>query len=120
MPALVEELIFRLLLIPHPIETASSLHIYGTSLISLILFISYHPLNAWTFYRLGNPTFMDWRFLTLTGLLGGVCTIAYLATGSIWVAVIIHWLVVGIWLKFLGGAQRLATSNVPPSMARWQ
>jgi predicted Abi (CAAX) family protease len=120
MPALVEEFVFRLLLIPHPIETASSLHIYGTSLISLILFIGYHPVNARTFYSLGNPTFMDWRFLTLTGLLGGVCTIAYLATGSIWSAVIIHWLVVGVWLKFLGGAQRMATSNVPRLMARWQ
>ncbi|WP_373542664.1 type II CAAX prenyl endopeptidase Rce1 family protein [Chamaesiphon sp.] len=119
MPALVEELIFRLLLIPHPIETASPLHIYVTSLISLILFVSYHPFNARTFYKLGNPTFMNWRFLTLTGLLGGVCTIAYLATGSIWSAVVIHWLVVGVWLKFLGGAQRLETSRVPPSMAHW-
>ena len=120
MPALVEEFIFRLLLIPHPIETASLLHVCGASLISLVLFIAYHPVNARTFYRLGNPTFMDWRFLTLAGLLGGVCTIAYLATGSIWGAVMIHWLVVGVWLKLLGGAQRLATANVPPSMARWQ
>ncbi len=117
MPALVEECLFRLLLIPHPIETASSSHIYGISLISLILFIGYHPLNARTFYSLGNPTFMDWRFLTLTGLLGGVCTISYLATGSIWVAVLIHWLVVGVWLKFLGGSQRLMKSNVPRLLA---
>jgi predicted Abi (CAAX) family protease len=120
MPALVEELVFRLLLIPHPIETAPSLHVYGASLISLILFIGYHPFNARTFYSLGNPTFMDWRFLTLTCLLGGVCTISYLATSSIWVAVMIHWLVVGVWLKFLGGSQRLAASNVPRLMPHLQ
>ncbi len=120
MPALVEELIFRLLLIPHPIETASSIHIYLSSLVSLVLFIFYHPFNARTFYQVGNPTFMDWRFLTLTGLLGGVCTIAYYATGSIWCAVVIHWLVVVVWLKFLGGAQLLATSPVPRSLAHLQ
>lgn len=107
MPALVEEIGFRLLLIPHPIETATSSNIYIWSLLSLSLFIVYHPFNARTFYKLGNPTFMDWRFLTLTGLLGGVCTISYLATGSIWSAVVIHWLVVSAWLKFLGGDRLL-------------
>jgi predicted Abi (CAAX) family protease len=107
LPALVEEVGFRLLLIPHPIETARSSDIYLWSIGSLILFIIYHPLNARTFYQLGNPTFMDWRFLLLTGLLGLVCSIAYLITGSIWSAVVIHWLVVGLWLKLFGGEQHL-------------
>jgi predicted Abi (CAAX) family protease len=111
MPALVEEIAFRLLLIPHPIETATSSNIYLWSLIALSLFIVYHPFNALTLYKLGNPTFMDWRFLTLTGLLGGVCTIAYLTTSSIWSAVIIHWLAVGLWLKCLGGNRRLDPSS---------
>jgi predicted Abi (CAAX) family protease len=111
MPALVEEIGFRLLLIPHPIETVRSSQILICSIGSLILFIGYHPFNARTFYQLGNPTFMDWRFLTLTGLLGGVCTIAYLATGSIWPSIVIHWLAVGIWLKFLGGDRRLEPSR---------
>lgn len=112
MPALVEEIGFRLLLIPHPIETATSNNIYLWSLVSLSLFIIYHPFNALTAYKLGNPTFMDWRFLTLTGLLGVVCTIAYLATGSIWSAVIIHWLVVAAWLKCLGGNRLLGLPTV--------
>ena len=112
MPALVEEISFRMLLIPHPIETAPLKSIYLWSLISLSLFIIYHPLNAWTFFKLGNPTFMDWRFLTLAGLLGAICTIAYLLTSSIWSAVIIHWLVVGSWLKLFGGEQRLKHRNL--------
>ncbi|PSB52815.1 CPBP family intramembrane metalloprotease domain-containing protein [Chamaesiphon polymorphus CCALA 037] len=107
LPALIEEILFRLLLIPHPIETVSTPNMYIWSLISLILFIAYHPFNALTFYKLGNPTFMDWRFLTLAGLLGIVCTIAYLSTGSIWIPVIIHWLVVGSWLEFFGGDRHL-------------
>jgi predicted Abi (CAAX) family protease len=111
MPSLIEELVFRLLLIPHPIETATSSSIYLWAGISLGLFVLYHPLNAQLFYKVGNPTFMDWRFLTLTGLLGGVCTIAYLSTGSIWAAVLIHWIVVVVWLKFLGGDRRLIQSG---------
>jgi predicted Abi (CAAX) family protease len=107
LPGLVEEFGFRLLLIPHPIETATSKDIYLWSIISLCLFIGYHPINAWTLYKLGNPTLLDWRFLTLAGLLGGICTIAYLMTGSIWSAVMIHWLVVVSWLKIFGGEQRL-------------
>ncbi|AFY95204.1 type II CAAX prenyl endopeptidase Rce1 family protein [Chamaesiphon minutus] len=107
MPALVEEMLFRLLLIPHPIETASVPNIWIWSLISLILFLFYHPFNALTFYKLGNPTFMNWRFLTLAGLLGLVCTIAYLTTGSIWIPIIIHWLIVSSWLDFFGGNRHL-------------
>ncbi len=112
MPALVEEFIFRLLLIPHSIETATTNNIYLWSSISLGLFIIYHPLNALTFFKAGNPTFMDWRFLTLAGLLGLICTIAYLSTGSIWLSIIIHWIVVTAWLKLFGGQQRLAASKI--------
>jgi predicted Abi (CAAX) family protease len=107
LPALVEEFGFRLLLIPHPIETAISSDICLWSIGSLILFTIYHPFNARTFYKLGNPTFMDLRFLILTSLLGLVCSIAYLSTGSIWSAVLIHWIVVGSWLKLFGGEQLL-------------
>jgi predicted Abi (CAAX) family protease len=117
MPALVEEIVFRLLLIPHPIETATSGNIYLWSLLALGLFMIYHPLNALTAYKSGNPTFMGWQFLTLTGLLGGVCTIAYLATGSIWSAVIIHWLVVSVWIKFLGGDRLLDLPTARQSSA---
>ncbi len=107
LPAVFEEILFRLLLLPHPIEIAIAGDLYLWSAISLGLFIIYHPLNALTFYKVGRPTFMDWRFLTLTGLLGVVCTIAYLLTSSIWAAVIIHWIVVMGWLKVFGGDRRL-------------
>jgi predicted Abi (CAAX) family protease len=108
LPAVLEESLFRLLLIPHPIETAISGDIYLWLVISLGLFIIYHPLNALTFFKPGNPTFMDWRFLTLAGLLGIVCSIAYLLTGSIWAAVLIHWIVVVGWLKVFGGDRCLS------------
>jgi predicted Abi (CAAX) family protease len=111
MPALVEEILFRLLLIPHPIETATSTDTWLWSIISLILFIAYHPLNATYCYPQGKPTFMDWRFLSLTALLGITCTVAYLITESIWLSVIIHWVVVSLWLKLFGGEERLQLTN---------
>jgi predicted Abi (CAAX) family protease len=111
MPALVEEILFRVLLIPHPIETASSTNTWLWSIISLFLFIIYHPLNALTLYPQGKPTFMDWRFLALTGWLGTVCTSIYLISGSIWLSVLIHWVVVWYWLKLFGGEKYLSRSD---------
>jgi predicted Abi (CAAX) family protease len=107
LPALFEEVLFRLLLIPHPIETAVFINIVKWSIISLGAFIVYHPLNALTLYPAGKPTFWDWRFLTLAGLLGAVCSIAYYNTGSIWPPVLIHWIVVVSWIKLFGGKHLL-------------
>ncbi len=110
LPALVEEILFRVLLIPHPIETVTSTDTWLWSIISLFLFIMYHPLNALTLYPQGKPTFMDWRFLTLAGLLGIVCTSIYSMTGSIWLSVMIHWVAVWCWLKLFGGEKCLDRS----------
>jgi predicted Abi (CAAX) family protease len=110
LPALIEELLFRLLFIPHPIETAIFADIFKWSIISLVAFVIYHPLNALTFYPAGKPTFWDWRFLTLAGLLGAVCSIAYYHTGSIWSPILIHWIVVVSWIKLFGG-RRLLVDN---------
>ncbi len=108
MPALVEELLFRCLLIPHPQEGVWWLTVLLWSGFSLMLFVLYHPLNARTFYKAGDPTFFNPTFLSLATLLGIVCTCAYLFTGSIWPGTIIHWLVVAIWLLYLGGQERLS------------
>jgi predicted Abi (CAAX) family protease len=107
LPALFEELLFRLLLIPHPIETAMFADIFKWSIISLVAFVIYHPLNAVIFYHAGKPTFWDWRFLTLAGLLGAVCSIAYYHTGSTWPPILIHWIVVVSWVKLFGGRHLL-------------
>jgi predicted Abi (CAAX) family protease len=78
----------------------------------LAAFIVYHPLNALTFYPAGKPTFMDWRFLTLSGLLGAVCSIAYCTTGSIWPSVFIHWIIVVSWIELFGGQQVLSKNKM--------
>ena len=106
-PALGEEILMRVFLLPHPTERAllSSWLIWAG--ISVFIFTIYHPLNALTFYPRGNPTFLQPVFLTLAGLLGLICAIAYYFTGSLLIVVLIHWLVVVVWLFILGGTIKL-------------
>lgn len=119
-PAVMEEVIFRVLLLPTPpnspihLTEISSMEfgIYsqfcGWSLISLVLFILAHPLNAIVFFPQRKSTFFDPTFLGLAGFLGVICTIAYLGTGSLWLPVGLHWIMVVIWLLTLGGLDRLS------------
>jgi predicted Abi (CAAX) family protease len=106
-PAISEELFFRVLFLPHPQEnvTAATVWLWGS--ISLLLFIIYHPLNAVTFFPNGRKTSFNPVFLLLAAVLGIVCSIVYLQSGSLWLPVIIHWLVVVVWLVFLGGYKQL-------------
>ena len=107
MPGLLEELCWRVAFIPHPSEEVSlSLRCFWIVL-SLILFVLYHPLNIWV----RHDTFKNPVFLGLAALLGLACTIAYLVTGSIWIPTIVQWLIVVGWLLFFGGLEKLKPSN---------
>lgn len=97
MPGLSEELFFRGLLIPHPTETVSPTERRFMIAVSWFSFILYH-LNPFTPSFFSHPV-----FLLGAGLIGLICTFAYLQSGSIWIAVIIHWLIVAMWLLCLGG-----------------
>jgi len=114
MPALVEELLFRCLIIPHPQEGVWGVTLLLWSGFSLMLFVLYHPLNARTLYKAGYPTFFNTTFLSLAALLGIACTYTYILTGSIWPGTLIHWLVVAIWLLYLGGLERLQLGDQHP------
>ena len=106
-PAITEELFFRVLFLPHP-TAAVSWQIWSLwAVLSLLIFILYHPLNAKTLYKDGYPTFFQPIFLTLATLLGITCTTTYALTGSLWIIIFIHWLVVVLWLLVFGGMQKL-------------
>ncbi len=49
-PAMVEEIFFRILLLPHPLEQIQASSWFTWSLLSLFLFVIYHPFNAFTFF----------------------------------------------------------------------
>ncbi len=106
-PGISEEIWFRVLILPHKQENASGLTLGFWVSLSLALFIVYHPLNGLTFYPVGRSTFLNPVFLLLAALLGVACSIAYLQSGSVWPAVLIHWLAVTVWLLLLGGYRRL-------------
>ncbi|MEH2075050.1 MAG: CPBP family glutamic-type intramembrane protease [Nostoc sp.] len=106
-PAIIEELFFRVILLPYPSEITNWLKWSLWAVVSLVLFILYHPLNAKLFFKAASPTFFNHVFLTLTSLLGIICTVAYTLTGSLWVIVLIHWVVVVVWLIVFGGITKL-------------
>ena len=105
-PAILEELFFRVLLLPYPLEVSFKSYLLRSAL-SLFLFIVYHPLNALTFFPQGRQVFFDNIFLVLAANLGIVCTITYWQTGSIWLPVLIHWVTVAVWLSYFGGLDKL-------------
>jgi predicted Abi (CAAX) family protease len=107
MPAVIEELFFRVLLLPRTTENVSPLGLWFWGCISLAMFIVYHPLNALSFFPRGLKTFFNVVFLVLAALLGIVCSIAYIQSGSLWTSVVIHWLAVVVWLILLGGYKKL-------------
>ncbi|AFY32166.1 type II CAAX prenyl endopeptidase Rce1 family protein [Calothrix sp. PCC 7507] len=111
LPAIVEELFFRVLLLPHPLENTNWLHWSLWGIGSLLLFVFYHPVNAKTFFQAGFPTFFNPVFLVLAALLGIICTVAYALTGSLFVVVVIHWVVVVVWLIVFGGIEKLDVEN---------
>ncbi|PZV12548.1 MAG: CPBP family intramembrane metalloprotease domain-containing protein [Leptolyngbya sp.] len=107
MPALIEEFIFRVLLLPYPRAGITGQMWFLWAVFSLIMFIAYHPLNAKTLYKPGNPTFFDPIFLTLAGFLGIACTITYFLTSSLLLITLLHWIVTTTWLTLLGGMEKL-------------
>ncbi|MBT9317667.1 CPBP family glutamic-type intramembrane protease [Leptothoe spongobia] len=106
-PALIEEIGFRILPLPHPSENVSLAIWCLWGGVSLFLFVIYHPLNGLTFYKSGYATFRNPTFLILAALLGLVCTLIYGLTHSLWPPVLIHWISVVLWLCCLGGNDRL-------------
>ncbi|MBD2122157.1 type II CAAX prenyl endopeptidase Rce1 family protein [Trichocoleus sp. FACHB-262] len=114
-PALLEELGFRVLLLPHPTVGVAWYIWGGWAVLSLLLFILYHPLNGKTLYKAGAITFLNPIFLALTGLLGVTCTVVYAVTGSLWTIAFVHWVVVVVWLIALGGHQKLSLAPSPSS-----
>ncbi len=86
-PALVEELFFRVLILPPPSQRKAS---PGIILFSLFLFVGSHPLNAWLYRVDARPLFYDPAFLAVVAALGIACTASYLRTGSLWPPVVMH------------------------------
>lgn len=102
-PALVEELVFRGLLLPRDARSVRGRRLLAITGGALVIYVVSHPINAMFFrpevlYVFDNPV-----YLVLAALLGIACTVAYFISKSIWPPVVIHWITVLTWLWFLGG-----------------
>ncbi|MCJ8282823.1 MAG: CPBP family glutamic-type intramembrane protease, partial [Rivularia sp. ALOHA_DT_140] len=114
-PAIAEEFVFRVLFLPHPSQTVNLRTWIISAVLSLLIFVLYHPLNAKTLYKQGYPTFFQPIFLTLATILGITCTITYALTGSALIIIFIHWFVVVLWLLLFGGIEKLIEQSTASS-----
>jgi predicted Abi (CAAX) family protease len=104
LPALFEELVFRGLLLPHPHEAPSGFRASWTWLVlTVLVFVAYHPLNAWLLLPNARPIFWDPVFLVCAGMLGLLCAWTYRRTGSLWPAIFVHWWTVFLWKACFSG-----------------
>lgn len=94
IPALGEEFVFRGILLPRPTGWLQTLI---SSLLSVAVFVLWHPLQVWLGLPLAQPVFTEPAFLILVAGLGVICSALTLRSGSLWPAVALHWLVVVGW-----------------------
>ncbi|MCK4742779.1 MAG: CPBP family intramembrane metalloprotease [Sulfuriflexus sp.] len=102
-PSMFEEIIFRGLLIPNDTCFKGAKEIAFYSLMSSILFVLWHPLNALTINPKAQVFFLDPWFLLIAFVLGMVCSLGYIFSRSLWVSIVMHWLTVMAWVFLLGG-----------------
>jgi predicted Abi (CAAX) family protease len=91
VPALWQELGFRVLLLPHPTEGVQPITALIWSVISLGLFMVYRTFRGRRLHLQESRT----RYLFLSLILGILATGIYLITGSLWTVLGLHW---GSWM----------------------
>jgi predicted Abi (CAAX) family protease len=111
-PALVEELLFRALLLPRDTSRVGRMRLFVIATVALVVFVASHPLHGWLTRPDALGLFTSPIFLLFATLLGIACTLTYLISRSLWPPVLLHWITVVAWITLLGG-QGVAGS-------RWQ
>ena len=91
------------MLIPNDMCERGMKHIVFMVLLSALVFVAWHPLNAMTINPGAREIFLNPYFLFIAFLLGITCSISYIYSRSLWAPVFIHWFTVLIWILFLGG-----------------
>lgn len=104
VPAIGEELVFRGLLVPGREEASTA----GLAIVlSTALFVLWHVFEALTFMPGAAHIFLRPDFLLTTAILGVTCAVLRHRTGSLWPAVLLHWLEVAAWQIWFGGGMLL-------------
>jgi uncharacterized protein (DUF2235 family)/membrane protease YdiL (CAAX protease family) len=105
VPVLAEEVVFRGFFVRPPPDGTSG---FGPVALGAVLFMLWHPFQAWFFPLVGGPQFPWYAltcncwFLASTLALGFACGWVYLKTRSLLPAVLLHWAVVLAWKGLFG------------------
>jgi hypothetical protein len=91
VPAFSEELLFRGLLLPSALEGVRPLAMLPWIALSVGLFVAWHARRT--------------RSLAQVSLLGLACSLVFVVSGSLWSAVLLHWLAVLFWGEALQGGK---------------
>ena len=97
-PALGEELLFRAALLPSP---ASRPPLWRQAM-AVALFVAWHPPQALLFGAHWGEVVLNPWFLAAVAVVGAALTRIYLATGSIWPCVAVHWVTIVGWKALFG------------------
>ena len=97
-PALGEELLFRVALLPPPGEPMP----FSRVLLSAGLFVLWHPPQAWLFGPHWVVVVLNPGFLAAVFVVGVALARLYARAGSIWPCVLLHWLAIVAWKAFFG------------------
>src|SRR5688572_9336828 len=108
-PALIEEFVFRALLLPRDATRLTQRRLLLTCTTALGIFVASHPVNAWLFRPAAFELFTNPIFLANAALLGIACTVVYLISKSLWPPVLLHWSAVLLWIVLLGGQGLVGT-----------
>ena len=106
VPALLEEVVFRALLNPQPSQATLGARL-GWAAFSLFVYVAAHPLSALLFRPSAEDVFTSPIFLFLVSVLGLLCLVLYIRSGSLWGSVALHAVVVTGW-ALGGGLEQLA------------
>ncbi len=98
VPAFGEELLFRAILLPAPAASAPS----WRYVVPVLLFVLWHPPQALLFGPDWDRVVLNPWFLAAVAVLGTALTRLYLATGSIWPCVMLHWATIIGWKALFG------------------
>ncbi len=100
VPAIGEELVFRGMLTPDRDEQPV---LWRAILPSTLLFVLWHVFEALTFMPDAAAVFLRPDFLATTAVLGLTGGVLRHRTGSLWPAVVLHWVEVAGWQIWFGG-----------------
>tara|TARA_R110000772_G_scaffold57351_2_gene129924 strand:+ start:239 stop:742 length:504 start_codon:yes stop_codon:yes gene_type:complete len=99
VPALLEELVFRGVLL----SWLTRLTPRWGAWLSTLLFVAWHPVQALTIGPAWAEIFLHPTFWIATLILGIILAHIRIVSRSLWPVILIHWFAVLIWKSLLGG-----------------